>query len=102
VVPFAPNQVAILESLRGHKGVVPLLDYGVMAGSRNSLDVGPQQQQPQWALVFPRYSGSLRAWRQGRGAGLQQADVELYLRVFLQVRSSGNNKQRVPAPEHVI
>jgi hypothetical protein len=84
---FSVTQVAILDSLRGHKGVVPLLDYGVMSSSSSSssrLDAAAQQP-PQWVLVFPRYSGSLRAWRQARGAGLLRQDVELYLRVFLQV-----------------
>ncbi|KAF6261767.1 kinase-like domain-containing protein [Scenedesmus sp. NREL 46B-D3] len=81
------NEVAILEKLQGHAGVVPLLDYGVMCGSGNAPAAAPHQQ-PQWALVFPRYSGSLRAWRQQRGRQLQLQDVALYLRVFLQVAST--------------
>lgn len=95
--PFATTkQVAILESLRGRACVVPLLDYGVLGGSRNNgLDPlhQQQQQQPQWVLVFPRYSGSLRAWRQARGAGLRQQEVELYLRVFLQVGAAVRQQQ---------
>lgn len=43
------------------------------------------QQSPQWVLVFPRYSGSLRAWRFDRGQGLHQKDTQLYLGIFLQV-----------------
>jgi hypothetical protein len=80
------KQVAILDSLRGHKGIVPLLDYGVMYGRCSGADSArQQQQQPQWVLVFPRYWGSLRAWRRQRGPGLQRQDVALYLRVFLRV-----------------
>jgi hypothetical protein len=82
------KQVAILDNLRGHKGIVPLLDYGVMYGRcSGAVSARQQQQQPQWVLVFPRYSGSLRAWRRQRGAGLQRHDIALYLRVFLQVGS---------------
>lgn len=77
------QQVTILDSLHGHKGVVPLLDYGVTCS--NSSSSSSAGQQPQWLLVFPRYSGSLRGWRLLRGQGLDQEDLGLYLRIFMQV-----------------
>jgi hypothetical protein len=95
-----PKQVAILDSLlkKGHEGIVPLLDYGVMDGRCSAADSArqQQQQQPQWVLVFPLYAGSLKAWRHKRGKGLQRQDIALYLRVFLRVgiiqdRSTGRS-----------
>lgn len=74
-------QVAILESLQGQHGIVPLLEYGVMVDYTDSSSA----TQPQWVLVFPRYSGSLREWRLRRGQGLGHQDIELYLNIFLQV-----------------
>jgi hypothetical protein len=71
-------QVTVLEVLQGQPGIIPLLEYGVT--SRIS-------DQRQWLLVFPRYGGSLREWRQRwRGRGLTCGDLRVYLRLFLQVR----------------
>jgi serine/threonine protein kinase len=58
------TEITVLRHLDGVYGVIPLVEYGLSQGSQRSSGSGTGRTSDAWHLVFPRYSSSLRTWRQ--------------------------------------